>query len=113
MQWFGIMGLGKKDEDIHRRIHPTQKPVLLCNWFIQKYSIEDAVIVDLFMGSGSTLISSEKTHRICSGMELDPKYVDVIVQRYVDYTGNENIKLNNKDIIWKKSKTQTKTQTKG
>ncbi len=60
-------------------------------------------IYDGFLGSGSTLIASEKTCRICYGMELDPKYIDVIVQRYVDYTGNENIKLNGKDIIWKKT----------
>jgi DNA modification methylase len=61
------------------------------------------IILDIFLGSGTTLIASEKTGRICYGMELDPKYVDVIVQRYVDYTGNENIKLNGKEIIWKKT----------
>ena len=62
----------------------------------------DDVVLDLFLGSGSTVIASQKTGRICYGMELDPKYVDVIVQRYVDYTGNNKIKLNGKEIIWQK-----------
>jgi len=57
-------------------------------------------VADPFLGSGTTIIASEKTNRICYGMELDPKYTDVIVQRYVDYTGNNNIKLNGKEIIW-------------
>ena len=59
-------------------------------------------IIDPFLGSGSTLIACEKTNRVCYGMELDPKYIDVIVQRYVDYTGNNKIKLNGIDLIWKK-----------
>ena len=70
---------------------------------IEACAKRDDIILDLFLGSGSTLIASEKTGRICYGMELDPKYVDVIVQRYVDYTGNENIKLNGKEIIWQKT----------
>jgi len=67
---------------------------------IEACAKRDNLILDLFLGSGSTLIASEKTGRICYGMELDPKYCDVIVQRYVDYTGNKNIKLNGEDIIW-------------
>jgi len=59
-------------------------------------------ILDPFLGSGSTLIAAEKTGRICYGMELDPKYIDVIVQRYVDYTGNATIKKNGQEIIWQK-----------
>jgi len=57
-------------------------------------------VLDPFIGSGSTLIASEKTGRRCFGLELDPKYVDVIVQRYVDYTGNTKIKKNGKEIDW-------------
>ena len=98
--WRGLMGT--ESQDIRSRVHPTQKPIQVCEWFISKYSPEDSVIIDLFLGSGSTLIASEKTGRICYGMELDPKYVDVIVQRYVDYTGNNKIKLNGKEIIWQK-----------
>lgn len=61
------------------------------------------IVLDPFLGSGSTLIASEKTGRHCYGMELDPKYVDVIVQRYVDYTGNATIKKNGQEIVWKKT----------
>jgi len=49
--------------------------------------------MDLFLGSGSTLIACEKTNRICYGMELDPKYIDVIIKRYEDYTGNKSEKV--------------------
>jgi DNA modification methylase len=87
-------------------LHPTMKPIALCEKAIVNSSEHNGVVLDLFLGSGSTLIASEKTGRICYGMELDPKYVDVIVQRYVDYTGNENIKLNGKEITWQKSKTK-------
>ena len=88
--------------------HATAKPIELLSKPITHASKADDIVMDLFLGSGSTLIASEKTGRICYGMELDPKYIDVIVQRYVDYTGNENIKLNGKDIIWKKSQKTTK-----
>ena len=83
--------------------HPTMKPVALVIEAITNSSSEGDIVLDTFLGSGSTLIAAEKTGRICYGMELDPKYADVIVQRYVDYTGDENIKLNGVDITWKKS----------
>ena len=87
--------------------HPTQKPVNLCIRAIKNSSKNEDIAMDLFLGSGSTLIASEKTGRICYGMELDPKYIDVIVQRYVDFTGIEEVKLNGTIIPWKKTK-QTK-----
>jgi len=82
--------------------HPTMKPIELIEKAIFNSSKQEDVVLDLFLGSGSTLIASEKTGRICYGMELDPKYVDVIVQRYVDYTSNNVIKLNGKEIIWQR-----------
>jgi DNA modification methylase len=84
--------------------HPTMKPVDLIAYQITNNTKGEDIVLDLFLGGGSTLIASEKTGRICYGMELDPKYVDVIVKRYVDYTGNEDIKLNNKTIKWPKTK---------
>jgi len=89
-------------------LHPTMKPVAIITNQLQISSHSGSLIVDSFLGSGSTLIASEKTGRICYGMELDCKYTDVIVQRYVDYTGNATIKKNGQEIIWEK--TQTKTQ---
>jgi len=82
----------------------TKKQVELIMKAIQNSSVSEEIVADLFLGSGSTLIACEKTNRVCYGMELDPKYTDVIVQRYVDYTGNNKIKLNGKEIIWQKDK---------
>jgi len=73
--------------------HPTQKPVLLGVKAITNSSKAEDIILDLFLGSGSTLIAAEKTGRICYGMELDPKYVDVIVKRWEDYTGQKSVKV--------------------
>lgn len=66
------------------RVHPTQKPVELSVWIFNKFNSGDNVL-DLFLGSGSTLIACEQTDRICYGMELDPKYVDVIRKRYAKF----------------------------
>ena len=87
--------------------HPTMKPIELIEKAIFNSSKKEDLILDLFLGSGSTLIAAQKTGRICYGMELDPKYVDVIVQRYVDYTGNEEIIKNGETIIWKKTEMKT------
>lgn len=96
----------KHDKESHEDSnvgHPTPKPVKMVMSNIKACAKTDDLILDLFLGSGSTLIASEKTGRKCYGMELDPKYCDVIVQRYVDYTGNENIILNGEQIIWNKT----------
>lgn len=82
--------------------HPTMKPVELFAYQITNNTKGEDIVFDNFLGSDTTLIAAEKTGRTCYGMELDPKYVDVIVQRYVDYTGNNKIKLNGKEIIWQK-----------
>ena len=55
--------------------------------------INDFVILDVFGGSGSTLIACEQLNRKCYMMELDPHYIDVIIKRWEDYTGNKSIKL--------------------
>jgi len=89
--------------NVSEYVHPTQKPAELPAVAMTKSSKPEDIVLDTFLGSGTTLIASEKTGRICYGMELDPKYVDVIVQRYVDYTGNNKIKKNGQEIIWKKS----------
>lgn len=81
-------------------VHPTQKPVELVTTAIIKSSKQEDIIMDPFVGSGTTLIAAEKTNRTAYVMDLDEKYVDVTVQRYVDYTGNKEIKLNGKAIKW-------------
>lgn len=92
-----------KRDSVSEYTHPTQKPVELIVRALTNSSKDNDLIVDVFLGSGSTLIASEKTGRICYGMELDPKYVDVIVQRYVDYTGNEKVIKNGVEEIWTKT----------
>jgi DNA modification methylase len=69
--------------------HPTQKPVELAETAFSHH--KKGSVLDLFLGSGSTLIAAEKTNRKCYGMELDPKYCDVIVKRWEDFTGKKAI----------------------
>jgi DNA modification methylase len=73
--------------------HPTMKPVELITNAIQNSSKEEDIIIDVFGGSGSTLIASEKTNRTCFMMELDPRYTDVIIKRWEEYTGNKAQKI--------------------
>ena len=68
-------------------VHPTQKPVELVEKAISNSSKGGDAVVDVFGGSGSTLIACEKTARDCYTMELDPKYCDVIIKRWQEYTG--------------------------
>ena len=83
IQWAGVFGTEKEFD--HKRHHPTQKPIALSSWFIKRYSKENELIIDLFGGSGSTLIACEQTDRICYMSELDPLYCDVIRKRYENY----------------------------
>jgi len=86
IKWAGIFGMEKEHDK--KRSHPTQKPVALVMWFFDYFSMRDALIIaDLFGGSGPTLIACEKTGRHARLMELDPKYVDVIVRRWQEFTG--------------------------
>lgn len=68
-----------------RKDHPTAKPIELIARAIRYSSGLCDIVIDLFLGSGSTLIACEQTGRICYGMEIDPKYVDVIIERYCNY----------------------------
>jgi len=81
--------------DAKERMHPTQKAIGVCSWFIEKYSKSEQTILDLFGGSGSTLIACEQTNRTCYMMEIDPLYCDVIRKRYNNFvhrTGQEQEK---------------------
>ncbi|ABR48734.1 DNA methylase N-4/N-6 domain protein [Alkaliphilus metalliredigens QYMF] len=70
-------------------LHPTMKPVELCAYPIQNSSMSNCIILDPFGGSGSTLMACEQTGRICYSIELDEKYTDVIVKRYIEYAGTD------------------------
>ena len=69
--------------------HPTTKPIDLMGWLIKHYSKMNQIVLDLFGGSGSTLIASEQLNRICYMMELDERYCDVIVRRWEEFTGKK------------------------
>lgn len=74
-------------------LHPTMKPIDLISYQIQNSSKQNDKVLDLFGGSGSTLIACEQLNRSCYMMELDPKYVDVIIDRWETFTGKKAIKL--------------------
>lgn len=68
--------------------HPTMKPIELISYPIKNSSMTNSLILDMFGGSGSTLIACEQLNRMCRTIELDEKFCDVIVKRYVEYVGN-------------------------
>jgi DNA modification methylase len=83
-KWSGMLQENMKDKE--KRVHPTQKPIALPIWVFDKFKA-GTIVLDLFGGSGSTLIACEKTARQCRMMEIDPKYCDVIIKRWQEFTG--------------------------
>ena len=77
------------DKPTRNAEHPTMKPIDLLVYLIKNSSKENNLIVDLFGGSGSSLIAAEQTNRICYAMELDPRYCDVIIKRWETLTGQK------------------------
>jgi DNA modification methylase len=73
--------------------HATPKPIALCARAIKSSSRENEIVLDVFGGSGSTLIACEQLNRICYMMELDPKYCDVIIKRWENLTGEKAVKI--------------------
>lgn len=65
--------------------HPTMKPIGLMSYPLRNSTMTNGIVLDPFLGSGSTLIACEETVRVCRGIELDPKFVDVIVKRYIEH----------------------------
>jgi len=73
------------------RVHPTQKPVSLMEWIIKRFNLSSKTIADYFGGSGSTLIAAEKNGLQAFIMEFDPKFCDVIVKRWEEFTGKKAV----------------------
>lgn len=90
--WFGFLSSGNS-QDARNRVHPTQKPVTLLTDIINQWGKDVESIVDLYGGSGTTLIACEQLHRRCYMMELDPHYCDVIIARWEKLTGEEAVKV--------------------
>jgi DNA modification methylase len=92
-QWHGMI---KASEMGQKRVHPTQKPIALVEWCFTNYNAGKNVL-DLFLGSGSTMVASHQLKRKCYGMELDPKYCDVIVKRMIKLDDTLTVKRNGVD----------------
>lgn len=98
-----VRAMVKKDEEgtstvwrLHREMkydHPTQKPIKLVSIAIRNSSKRDDVVLDLFGGSGSTLVAADGLSRTCYTMELDPRYVDVIIKRWELLSGQKAERL--------------------
>ena len=94
-QWFSDRKqttIWNYDKPKRNKNHPTSKPLDLLGYPIRNSSQENAIVLDSFGGSGSTMMACERTNRICCLMELDEKYASVILRRYVEDTGDpENV----------------------
>ena len=92
-----ITDIWRYDKPVRSAIHPTMKPVAMITEAVLNSSKRGQIVLDLFLGSGSTMIACEKTNRICHGMEIDPLYCDVIIKRWEEYTGKKAVKINGKE----------------
>ena len=92
--WYGDKSqstVWQENKPAANRLHPTMKPVELVERALMNSSKAGDIVADFFGGSGTTLIACEKTGRICHMLEIDPKYVDVIVTRWMQFTGKQAI----------------------
>ena len=92
--WSGLCRKGERKYELNKRVHPTQKPVGMIAAILSDFTDNGNTILDLFGGSGSTLIACEQLNRTCYMMELDPKYCDVIIKRWETLTGDKAVLLN-------------------
>lgn len=92
LTWQGAFGHNVKTDGA-KKVHPTQKPVKLAEKCFEYWGKDKINIVDLYLGSGSTLIACEKTNRKCFGSEIDPHYCQVIIDRWEKFTGQKAVKL--------------------
>ena len=93
-QWFSDRKqttIWEYDRPKSNKDHPTMKPIQLMAYPIQNSSMRGTIVLDPFLGSGSTLIAADQTGRVCYGIELDEKFMDVIVKRYIEVTGDTEV----------------------
>ena len=82
----GVNSFGSEQKNL--KMHPTVKPVELVRDAILDASKRGDIVLDAFLGSGTTLIAAEKAGRVCYGIEYEPLYIDTIIRRYYELTGN-------------------------
>ena len=92
--WSGMLREGNRKMELNERVHPTQKPVGLLINILNDYTDVNMNILDLYGGSGSTLIACEETNRNCYMMELLPYYCQIIINRWEEFTGKKAVKIN-------------------
>ena len=92
-KWRGMIQEDMKNKE--KRVHPTQKPVALAEWVFNEFKAKDNIL-DLFLGSGSTMVAAHQLKRKCYGMELDPKYCQVIIDRMLKLDPLLEVKRNGK-----------------
>ena len=97
-QWHGMI---KASEHGQKRVHPTQKPIALAEWCFTSYGEKNQTVLDLFGGSGSTLIACAKTDRVCRMMELSPHYCDVIRKRWSKWAHENNREVGSGALLGK------------
>lgn len=105
LAWTNLPGVVRQftqASEKQNRVHPTQKPVSLIEWALEKY--EAKTVLDIFGGSGSTLIACQKTKRKSFIMEMDPHYCHVILDRWAQYSEQDPIREDG--VLWSKVKTQ-------
>jgi DNA modification methylase len=93
MAWITWGGFKSKEKG-EERLHTTQKPIELAAWFLNNWGNTNDKVFDLFLGSGSTMVASHQLNRKCYGMELDPKYCQVIVDRMLKLDPTLEVKRN-------------------
>lgn len=91
--WNGLCREGSREVEGKTRVHPTQKPVGMLADILKDFSEENDSVLDCFGGSGSTLIACEQLNRKCYMCELDPHYIDVIINRWETFTGKKAVKI--------------------
>ncbi|MGP1675895.1 MAG: DNA methyltransferase [Burkholderiales bacterium] len=85
--WNGLVREGVRAEELVKRVHPTQKPVGLFSAILGDFSADGDVVIDPYLGSGTTLIACEKLGRACRAMEIEEHYADIAVLRFEKFTG--------------------------
>ncbi len=91
--WNGLTRKGKRDVEGVSRVHPTQKPVGLHVEILQEFTDEGDLVLDPFLGSGTTLLACEQAGRTCYGIEYEAGYCDTIIQRWEKITGREAVRI--------------------
>jgi DNA modification methylase len=96
MAWITWGGFKSKEKG-EKRLHTTQKPIELVVWFFNNWGKSKNIVADLFLGSGSTMVAAHQLNRKCYGMELDPKYCQVIIDRMYKLDPSLKIKINGQE----------------